>query len=634
MHTTLEDRRVRSWETFLGSSFVRVHAPEQNTRDWESSWENFSRTNDTTPMWGLDSEFTVPETQGAFWSPNFNLRLVQIGSKSDAWVFRMDDPYQRHIATTFFQDTRNQFCSHTNADVHAIQMGLGVDISKQNWNTHTLARMNSQRSFRIPSPITPGKYLEKFDLKHVATCYGMPQLSQAADNLKLQLCDLGHREGWEKKGTRNAETWGWNNIPLDHEDYLIYAGLDAIAVRVILDRLCAETRAPNVLLKNDANRFNGVTARMRHRGMKLDVQKAEETHDECERKIEKLNGEIREITGGIGHTQNQALGGWLLGHGLDTTQHPTTATGKVSLAKNDLPKLANQKLDATAQAFLEPYLETKKLVNALRTTKTYLDRVDARGILHPTFHVVGASTARMAAADPNVMNVNPRLRSLFLPYNENQVLISVDFSQAELRVLAGLTQEQRMVDVYLRGGDLHQETMDNLHCDRRLAKIVNFMVAYGGGANAVSESAGCTFDEAKDLIQKFWQSYPAALAFRNHLSKLDDYVETFVGRKIPVYLTSDGVPATHKNLNYAIQSSARELLAQAVLRMVENGIDCQVWNLIHDEVVICVDRADAKDATRELEEAMRGTGYFFGVPIVTDTTVYVEEETGISRWGK
>ena len=630
-NSTLKKGYVRTWETSLGGETVHIHAPEHGTREWLPEWEKFSRTTEKHPMWGLDTEFAIPEEQGSFWAPDFSLRLVQIGSKTDAWVFRTNDPYQMSIVSAFLQDERNQFCSHTDADVHALQAGLGIDISARNWNTHVIARMNSEQSFLYWTK--KGRQFSKYDLKHIATCYGMPQLGNLADCLKTELSDIGRREAGFKKASKKAESWGWANISLDNERYLIYAGMDAIAVRRILDRLCAETGAPNALLKADANSLNAVTVGMRHRGMRLDIPQAEKVYEECNARIVPLNVGIKHVTG-YDYKQRQRLGEWIIEHGLDTDTYPTTETGRVSFNKKDVPLLRQQPLDAKGREFVRLYLQVVEEVNALTSTKGYLERVDGNGFVHPTFHVVGAITGRLSAADPNVMNVDPKLRRLFLPHNDDQVIIGFDFSQVELRVLGSLAREPRMLDVYDRGGDLHQQTRDLLGCDRKLAKIVNFMVVYGGGANAVNVRAGCGMDEAQKMVQGFWRSYPKAKEFRDVLSRFTDYVETFVGRKIPVSRQENGELATYRNLNYVVQSTARELLASAVLRMLEMGIAGYIWDLIHDETVVCVDRADVEEMRQLFAEAMRGEGHFFGVPIVVDTKVYLDAATGLSRWGK
>jgi len=257
------------------------------------------------------------------------------------------------------------------------------------------------------------------------------------------------------------------------------------------------------------------------------------------------------------------------------------------------------------------------------------------GRLHPTLKTVGATqTARMSSASPNIQNFsksNPRIRGLMIP-EDGHVLISADFDQVELRVVAALAGESRMIDAIRRGDDLHQMTADIIGKDRSVGKMVNFLIVYGGGRRALAEQAGIPVADAADALHRFRTAYPRIAELAEHMGGYQDHIRTVSGRRLEVGRTPDGLPRAYANINYLVQSSARDLLVEAWYRLTrDDQYRDAVWYPIHDELILQVPEAAAEQTLVDVQSAMTFT--FFGVPITASAAV-LRDEAGVSRWGK
>jgi DNA polymerase-1 len=614
---------MRQFDATLGGRDALIFAPELGDFDPAA----FAASFPSGQLYGLDVESTYL-TGAAHWSPDFRVRLLQVATEGYAWVLRMDDPAQRLAAEALLADPFTEFCSHTNMDVLAVSTALGVDITDRSVDTRLLAILAD-----------PDKDDDR-DLKTLATKYGMPELA-AADKALDEIFLAMYRQVFPGTGRRAVKAstlaeFGWSAVPADNEIYLTYAGLDAIACRRLVPLLLAATGDPAELIRLDCW-LNAQANKIQARGVRVDTERLEALYAEHSGKVDRAKAEALELSGV--NIQGPKLVPWLAEHGVDwsTWPGPLTDTGAPSLAKEAVRYLDGYELDQVGTEVVARLKAMKASLDIRNKTSDMRERL-ADGRLHPLLNVVGASTtARMSSAGPNMQNFSkkdPLLRGLFLP-EPGHVLGTIDFAQIELRVVAALAREAKMIEVIKSGGDLHQLTVDELAeagvtITRDQAKIVNFLIVYGGGANALWEQTGIPLYEASEIINTWRSRYPAITELARYMGGFTEFIRTISNRRLPVTTNRRTKELrAYANINYLVQSSARELLADAWWRFAQAGYGPMVWWAIHDELVLQIPAGREDEVMRAAERAM--TFDFMGVPIQADAILLLDEN-GDSRW--
>ena len=213
------------------------------------------------------------------------------------------------------------------------------------------------------------------------------------------------------------------------------------------------------------------------------------------------------------------------------------------------------------------------------------------------FHL-DAATGRPSSTDRNMMNIpKGRARNMYLP--DNGIFSDVDYSQAELRILAHISQDREMLHIFsqpefLNGeknaaADIHQQTANFIGIDRRPSKNVNFALVYGATAQTIMETAGITsIQKAVDLMDKWGQLFPEAWDWINTVqedAKYSNVATTIFGRKLRLpSIDDEGLAAVQrKAVNYPIQGSAAELLKRALVRCHKQGLEMSLQ--VHDEIL-------------------------------------------------
>lgn len=594
---------------------------------------------------GLDVESTYLTDQGQ-WDPAFRVRTVQLATKTEAWVYDLSDPYQRARAATILDEPAVSFCSHTDMDVMAVWAEFGIDISHRNLDTRMLAiQADPDRD-------------DDRDLKTLAAKYGMPELAAADVELYRWMVEHwvfdANRTGGKKNAKRSAiEEHGWNDLaemPYQRwpEVFTRYAGLDAIACRRLAEILVPETHAPAKLLKVD-QWLHVRAARQRMHGKIIDTDRLDALLDEARTVTSTAKVAAEELTGGININGPKILP-WLAEHGVDWdlwegawTTDDEGRPRNPSLAKENVRLLLNFPLADPGVEVVEQMITQKGHLDLLRKTEDIARRLvrhdDGSFRIHPLLNPIGASTtARMSSSGPNVQNFSkrdPRMRGLFLPEPGMQ-FVTIDFDQIELRVVAALAREQKMIDVILAGGDLHQLTVDLLAehgvgITRDIGKMANFLIVYGGGGKALHEQGGIPLETAWEVVHGMREQYPSISSFSSYMGMERSAIRTISNRRLPVTRNKkSGDIRAYANVNYAVQSAAREVLVDAWMRLEEGhhrpGI---VWLPVHDELVLQVPYDEVVEVIADAEDAM--TLDFRGVP-VTATAIPLIDEDGTSRW--
>lgn len=621
----------------LGGHPVVVHAPGIGEFDVENArtmWRALA--SDSRRVVGLDVETTAHDTKmspAAFhWA--FQVRTVQLGTETEAWVLRLDDPAQRSAVETILTDERLRFCSHTRYDVVSVWREMGIDLTDRWIDTRLLAR--------IANPLALDRHdkkggAEAVDLKalthHKLNAPELAQADKTLDDLFLQLWVAagGKRNAKKSEVTRH----GFTTVDVANPVFAKYAGLDAIACRRLYPVLVAESQSTPELLATETW-LAGLVARMQMRGMRVDRDRLQAEYDQAAQACKVPEAQLTELIG-LSPRQNVKLVAWFEEQGIDfkALEHPTTKSGAPSLDGESLPLMADYPLTEDARQVVDLLLAYKEQLNTVAKAEEIIGLLDDSfdGRLHPSVDALGAITARMTAAAPNIQNyakADPRMRATLLP-DEGFTLIGADFDTVELRVLAALAQEETMLATIHAGGDLHQLTADKIGVDRQIGKRVNFLQAYGGGAAPLAKATGISVDEAMAATRSYREAYPAVAVYSRKLQE-DCEVRTLTHRRIPAtHIVRDGAreAATFRFLNYMIQSSSRDLLVAALHHLAQLGMAEMLWAPIHDELILQVPTDRLAECMSALEESMRMT--LLGVPI-TATAVALIDEDGTSRW--
>ena len=262
-----------------------------------------------------------------------------------------------------------------------------------------------------------------------------------------------------------------------------------------------------------------------------------------------------------------------------------------------------------------------KASNLIANLRGFLAAADPAGRVHPQVNTLRAKTARMSITNPALQTLkkhDPRLRRCFTA-DPGHVLISCDFSQVEVRVAAALADDPTLEQVIMSGADIHDATAALMYGEgftdeqRTISKRATFGTIYGGGARALASQTGVSEDTARQVIQRWRRTYPRVIAYGRRLAELAEVV-TASGRRIPAD------PARpYANANYAVQSTARDLLLAAVYTLVTRYQVGGLWLFVHDEIIVQAPEHDAERVRGLLERAMTST--FRGLPIVADAKI-------------
>jgi len=310
------------------------------------------------------------------------------------------------------------------------------------------------------------------------------------------------------------------------------------------------------------------------------------------------------------------------------------STKKGNLATDD--KTLAEYIDNPAVAQIVKIRKLKKIYDKIRELVGFV-REDGR--VYPEFKQIGAKTGRMAASSPNVQNIPRDLRKIFRA-PEGKKLVIADFSQIELRIAAEYVNEERMIEAFQKGEDMHVITASLVlgknkeevtKEERQLAKAMNYGLIYGISPKGLMEYAkfgyGVDIDleEAKRLIKRFYAAFPRFYEWHKGLKETlreKGKVEgkTLLGRHYTAETFQDAA-------NYPIQGTGADMLKLAVdifsYQCGIGGYDAKIVNLVHDEIVCEVPEEQAQDVAELLKESMEYAGSLIlkKVPVEADVSI-------------
>jgi len=387
-----------------------------------------------------------------------------------------------------------------------------------------------------------------------------------------------------------------------------------------------------------------VLARMERAGVLLKAPILNRMSERMGVEIERLEREIQEIAGVEFNVNSpQKLGEVLFETmGLHQNRRGKPKTTKTGQYATDVETLSRYADHAIIQRIFA-YREFVKLKG------TYVDSLPAMvnpetGRIHASYHQAVAITGRLSASDPNLQNIPIRtetgreIRTAFVA-PEGSVLLSADYSQIELRVLAHLSGDETLRKAFREGKDIHTETAARVFAIneemvsselRGRAKAINFGIIYGMGPQRLSRQTGISLNEAKEFIKAYFETYPGVQAFQEEQKRMgreEGYVQTLLGRKRnikdDILSNNRGVQVNAENvaINTPIQGTAADLIKVAMIRIDKRlrreGLLAKMIIQVHDELVLEVPEAELAAVRRLVREEMEGA-LELKVPIVVD----------------
>jgi len=313
-----------------------------------------------------------------------------------------------------------------------------------------------------------------------------------------------------------------------------------------------------------------------------------------------------------------------------------TKTGQYSTNEETLRKLKDQPIVAEILGFRELSKLKSTYVDALpRLVNPKTNRV------HTIYNQAVAATGRLSSVQPNLQNIPIRtdrgreIRKAFIPRSKDHILLSADYSQIELRIIAALSEDKNMMEAFNTGMDIHTATASRVYgvkpgeVDREMrgkAKMVNFGIIYGISAFGLGQRLGIPRKEAAELIEEYFEAYPKVKKFMEKSvegAKKKGYVETILGRQrhLPDINSRNFTVrsfAERNAINSPIQGSAADMIKMAMIkifdRIEKEGLKSKMILQVHDELVFDVLKSE-KDHLKDMVEHEMSTAIKMKVPM-------------------
>ncbi|MBQ2023767.1 MAG: DNA polymerase I [Alistipes sp.] len=322
--------------------------------------------------------------------------------------------------------------------------------------------------------------------------------------------------------------------------------------------------------------------------------------------------------------------------------------GEVLFAKMQIaekPKMTKTKQFCTDEEYLKGFAEKYEIVRTIleyrgvkKLLSTYIDALPelvnpVTGRIHTSYNQAVTATGRLSSSNPNLQNIPIRdaigrpIREAFIPSSEQRLLLSADYSQVELRLMAHLSGDESLISAFINGEDIHAATAAKIYGkplnevtaeQRRRAKTANFGIIYGISAFGLSQRLDIPRAEAKALIDGYFASYPKVKLYMDKTiaeAVQCGYVETIFGRRR--YL--EGIDSRNANtralaernaINAPIQGSAADIMKMAMVGVsrafAEQGIRSKLILQVHDEIVIDLVPAEREAVEKIVREQMEG----------------------------
>jgi DNA polymerase I len=429
-----------------------------------------------------------------------------------------------------------------------------------------------------------------------------------------------------------------------------YAAEDADVTWQLALRLREELRASgqNAVFHDIESPLLPVLVRMEQNGIALDVGALQEIGHELQSAIDQLTSSIHQHAGSPFNINSPKQLGEILFTQLQLADKAKkTTTGQFKTDEATLMSLEG------AHPIISDILQYRE---ASKLKSTYIDSLPTHiqsqtGRIHTTFHQLVAATGRLASSDPNIQNIPVRsalgkkIRKAFIPA-AGCTLLSCDYSQIELRIMAALSGDAGMIAAFRQNLDVHAATaakvygvaLEDVTKDMRShAKMVNFGIIYGISAFGLSQRLGIPRADAAKLIDTYFAEYPGIKAFMDATiakTREQGFIETLSGRRrsLPdIHSANQNIRgnAERAAINTPIQGTAADMIKLAMIRidaLLQNGYRSKLLLQVHDELVfdLCLDEQEmlVPQILHHMQNAL---------PLPMDVPILVESGTG-ANW--
>lgn len=551
------------------------------------------------------------ETSGLdIFSPGYELRLVQIGNGREAWVLRAD--LFRDVIIRALRQPRAFVAHNAPFDLLVIDRHLGIKVEE------IADRMFDTRIFaHLLDPRQPHEGGAGLKLKPLSAIYVDDTAPDTQEGLTKRFRELG----------LTKET-GWAGIPIDDELYVRYAGLDVILVTRLFAELAPLVKDLGLAgLSKFEHHLSALLAIMQRKGMRIDVPYLDELKTDLSAEAATYRAVAARY--GVANVNSTAqVSEALVAMGEELTE--LTDGGDLKVDKAVMLPLADLDMQWERIEGREPNPLADAVLRAKRAEKWQTSYVDAfRDLrdsddrLHASIGGLAARTARMSISRPPLQQLPSRggwkIRRAIVA-DPGHLMISSDYDQIELRILAALADVKGMKEAISSGVDLHGYTATLVYGEgfskfqRGLMKGVGFGKVYGGGATTLARQTGAPIDAVREAVAEYDRVYPEVKRFGKRLQSRAEFgkkeVVTVSGRHLP--LDRDRLYAA---TNYVVQSTARDVLAQAIVDLFDAGLGDYLLLPIHDEILAQAPEGDADEVAAEIGRIMSGD--FYGVPLTS-----------------
>ncbi|MBR3702464.1 MAG: DNA polymerase I [Alistipes sp.] len=388
-----------------------------------------------------------------------------------------------------------------------------------------------------------------------------------------------------------------------------------------------------------------VLAAMELEGVKIDAQQLADYAVELNEELQRLEAEIRREADEPMLNVNSAR------------QLGEVLFAKMRIAEK--PKMTKTRQFSTEEEYLQTFAGKHPIVDNIlkyrgvkKLISTYVEALPqlinpVTGRIHTSYNQAVTATGRLSSTNPNLQNIpvrddmGRRIRQAFIPSDEEHLLLSADYSQVELRLMAHLSADEQLVGAFLQGEDIHSATAAKLYHkpieevtpdERRKAKTANFGIIYGISAFGLSQRLDIPRSEAKELIEGYFATYPGVKKYMDSAiadAREKGYVETAFARRRFLHdinsrnAVARGV-AERNAINAPIQGSAADIMKLAMIeifrRFREEGIRSKMILQVHDEVVVDTLRTELDYVRRIVKESMEQVAQL-RVPLISDAGI-------------
>ena len=390
-----------------------------------------------------------------------------------------------------------------------------------------------------------------------------------------------------------------------------------------------------------------ILAHMEAAGIKVDTQLLHGLSQDFAGRIQILEGEIHQLAGETFNIASPKQLGEILFEKLGYEGGKKSKTGAFSTGADILEDMAENGVEIARKVL--DYRQLAKLKSTY--TDALMASVNNRTRrVHTSFSMVGASTGRLSSSDPNLQNIPIRtqegrqIRGAFIA-RPGCKLISADYSQIELRLVAHVAQEKTMLEAFRNGVDIHAQTasevfgvpLDQMDAEtRRRSKAINFGIVYGISAFGLSRQLSIPQSEARDYIATYLDRFPGIRTYMNdarEFAREHLYVETLFGRRIHIEQIGASNQAMRgfserQAINAPIQGSAADIIKRAMIclpaELAAQGLAADMLLQVHDELIFEVPEEQAEQSVQLIKSVMENAAspvVQLSVPLVVDAGI-------------